>query len=329
MCNQCDLIKALMREKWIKLHLEKNISIPELAKLVGHHENSLYNWKREYLKHGLAGLIDKSKAAHTHPNEYPDDIKDKIKQLRLEKKNRRIPGPITIKQRLEERYDIKISRSGIAGFLNRQGLTDKKASSRIKNKKQRVKKYKIHDPGELAQLDIKFALKSYNNHWFYQYSAIDYITDIACGEIYELMSNFESMIFLKSVIRFYPFNILGVQTDNDRVFTNKYTGYDKSADPLNPRLHAFDVLCNELDIKHYLIDKGKPCQNGKIERFHRTCEEEFYQRESFKDLNSLRKKFRDFLYYYNYEREHQGLDGLTPLQKLQTFNNYSHIKSLD
>ncbi|MFZ6016034.1 MAG: integrase core domain-containing protein [Nitrospirota bacterium] len=28
-------------------------------------------------------------------------------------------------------------------------------------------------------------------------------------------------------------------------------------------------------MKHYLIDPGKPMQNGKVERFHRICEEEF------------------------------------------------------
>jgi len=102
----------------------------------------------------------------------------------------------------------------------------------------------------------------------------------------------------------------------------------KSTDPLNPRLHPFDLLCRELGIIHYLIDPGKPAQNGKVERFHRICEEEFYQRESFKDLSSLRKKFRDFLYYFNNERESLALNGLTPLEKLRSFPQYSNIKAI-
>jgi hypothetical protein len=76
----------------------------------------------------------------------------------------------------------------------------------------------------------------------------------------------------------------------------------------------------ELEIIHYLIDPGKPYQNGKVERFHRICEEEFYQKENFKDLNSLRKKFRDFLYYYNKERESLALEGLTPLGKIKNIS---------
>jgi hypothetical protein len=187
---------------------------------------------------------------------------------------------------------------------------------------------RIHEPGELAQVDIKYAVKSFSNHWFYQYSAVDLMTGVAYGNIYELESNFESILFLKSIVKFYPFKIQGIQTDNDSVFTNYYTGYRKSADPTNPRLHCFDLLCRELEIYHYLIDPGKPAQNGKVERFHRTCEEEFYQTNKFKDLNSLRKKFRDYLYYFNNERENLGLNGLTPLEKLQTFLQYEKIKIL-
>ena len=175
---------------------------------------------------------------------------------------------------------------------------------------------------------MKYAVKSYAGHWFYEYDCIDMVTGVVYGEIYELQSNFESILFLKSVMRKTPFRVLGIQTDNGSVFTNYYTGYKKSADPMNPRIHCFDLLCRQLDIVHFLIDPGKPAQNGKIERFHKTAEEDFYQRETFKDLNSLRRKFRDFLYYHNNERENQSLDMLTPLQKLQTFPQYENISEI-
>lgn len=325
-CSQC---KTNMREKWIKLHLEQNISIPELSKLAGYHENTLYNWKSGYLKYGIEGLMDKSRAAHFHPNEYSREIKEKISLIRLEalSKEKRYLGPKIIAIRLKKRYNIKISPSGIGKYLNKSGLIPEERKRRVP-KKQRVKKCKIHEPGELTQIDIKYALKSFQNSWFYQYSAVDWITGIVYGNIYEIESNLESILFLKSVIKFYPFKLRGIQTDNDSVFTNRYTGYLKSNDPLNPRLHPFDLLCNELGIKHYLIDPGKPSQNGKVERFHRTCEEEFYQKETFKDLNSLRKKFRDYLYYYNNERENLAFEGLTPLEKLKTFPDYENIKIL-
>ena len=314
-----------MREQWLKLHLEKGLPITEVAKLSGYHQDTLYLWKARYLEYGIEGLIDRSRAPHMHPNEYPEVIKEKIKLLREEGKG---IGPDIIEIRLRKRYGIIASRSGIAGFLKREGLVDEKRSRRQRSKKERIKKCKIHEPGELLQMDVKYAFKSYANYWFYQYSSIDYLTGIVYGNIYEIQSNLEGVLFTNTVTRFYPFAIAGIQTDNHSTFTNRYTGYEKSTNPQNPNLHCFDLNCLRLGITHYLIDKGKPAQNGKVERFHRTCEEEFYQRETFKDLNSARKKFRDFLHYYDNERENLGLNGLTPLEKLQTIPGYAKIKEL-
>ncbi len=329
MKNICPQCKTNMREKWIKLHLEQNISIPELSRLAGYHENTLYNWKGSYLKYGRAGLRDKSRAAHCHPNEYSGDIKEKIRLIRLEAqaKEKRYVGPKIIALRLRKRCGLEVSPSGIGKFLNKAGLIPEERKRRIP-KKERVKLCKIHEPGELTQMEIKSAVKSFQNSWFYQYSTIDWITGVAYANIYEIESNLASILFLKSGVKFYPFKVIGIRTDNDAVFTNRYTGYRKSSDPLNPRLHPFDLLCNELGIKHYLIDPGKPNQNGKVERFYRACEEEFYQKETFKDLNSLRKKFRDYLYYYNNERENLALEGLTPWEKLKTFPEYEKTKRL-
>ncbi len=323
--NLCPHCQANMREQWLKLHLEKGRPITEIAELSGYHQDTLYLWKARYVGSGAEGLVDRSRAPHNHPNEYPEDIKEKIKHLRAEGKG---IGPDIIKIRMKKRYGIIASRSGIAGFLKRQGLVDEKRSKRRKNKKERVKKCKIHEPGEVLQIDVKYAFKSYADYWFYQYSSIDYLTGIAYGNIYEIQSNLEGVLFTNTTRKFYPFPITGVQTDNHSTFTNRYTGYEKSVDPLNPKIHAFDLNCLRHGITHYLIDKGKPAQNGKVERFHRTCEEDFYQREVFKDLNSARKKFRDFLHYYDNEREHLGLGGLTPLEKLQTIPGYENIKEL-
>ena len=52
------------------------------------------------------------------------------------------------------------------------------------------------------------------------------------------------------------------------------------------------------------------------------------QRESLTNLNQARKKFRDFLHYYNYEREHQGIEELTPFEKLQTVPEFANLKKL-
>lgn len=318
-----------MRTQWIRLHLERGISIPRLAQWSGYHENTLYNWKAKYIEIGMRGLEDRSRAPRTHPNEYPDEIKDAIRFLRKEalKKERRYLGPRIIRLRLLKQFGIAASASGIGKFLSNDGLIPEKRKQRIP-KKERIKKCKIHEPGELSQLDVKYAFKSYSGYWFYQYSAIDYVTNIAYADIFEIQSNLEGVLFTNALVGFFPFHVLGIQTDNHSTFTNYYTGYKKSADPSHPRIHCFDLNCQKRGITHYLIDKGKPAQNGKVERFHRTCEDQFYQKEIFKDLNSARKKLRDFIYYYNNERENLGIDGLTPLEKLRTFPQYEKIREI-
>ncbi len=318
-----------MREVLIKKHIEDGISVPELAKVFGYHENSLYLWKAKYLDLGIEGLRDGSRAPHAHQNEYPDKTKEAIRGIRTEalRHEKRYLGPKVIAYRLKKQYGFTASPSGIGKFLNREGLIPVENKKR-RPKKNRIKKWRIHDPGELLQLDVKYGVKSYAGHWLYEYDCIDYVTGIVYGEIYELQSNFESILFLKSLQRKIPFLVKGIQTDNGSVFTNYYTGYKKSADPMKPRLHCFDMLCQELGIAHYLINPGKPAQNGKIERFHGTVERDFYQKESFKDLNSLRRKFRDFLYYYNNEREHSANNYLTPLEKLRTFPRYANIEEI-
>ena len=124
------------------------------------------------------------------------------------------------------------------------------------------------------------------------------------------------MKFLEELIKVAPFRIRAIKTDNGSNFTNRYTGYQKSIDPINPRLHPFDILCQEMNVIHYLIDPGKPAQNGKVERSHRTDQEMFYNRNRFKTLNDLKIKIKSWNEAYN-NLEHCGLDGKTPNEMLQ------------
>jgi transposase InsO family protein len=67
-----------------------------------------------------------------------------------------------------------------------------------------------------------------------------------------------------------------------------------------------------------LIDKGKPTQNGMVERSHREDEEKFYQENKFTNLIDLQNKVRMWNNYYN-DLEHCGLDGKTPNEFLRNY----------
>ena len=121
---------------------------------------------------------------------------------------------------------------------------------------------------------------------------------------------------MEELIKIAPFRIRSVKTDNGSNFTNRYTGYLKSSDPFNPRLHDFDLMCQKFNIIHYLIDPGKPQQNGKVERSHREDQEKFYKRNKFKNLKELEMKIKAWNNEYN-NLEHCGLNGLSPNEFLR------------
>ena len=85
---------------------------------------------------------------------------------------------------------------------------------------------------------------------------------------------------------------------------------------MNPKLHSFDIECRKLNIIHYLIDPGKPAQNGKVERSHRSDQESFYEKIKFTSLEELRYQAKLWNMYYN-DLKHCGLNGKTPNQVLR------------
>jgi len=132
---------------------------------------------RNYQLKGIEGLLNKSRAPLNHPNQYPQEVIDKI----LEARDKTRFCALKIKSRLLKEYQIDISPKGIGYVLKREGKTRKY--------KRRPKKERV------LKMDVKYAFKSYSNYWYFQYSVIDWLTGIAYGNIYEIHSNLESLIF--------------------------------------------------------------------------------------------------------------------------------------
>ena len=175
-------------------------------------------------------------------------------------------------------------------------------------------------PGELVEIDIKFVPGKIGQKRYFQFTAIDSATRWRYLEIQDDMGNGHAIDFVARLLGHAPFRIRAIKTDNGSCFTNRYTGYQKSADPMNPRLHPFDLFLMKNNIIHYLIDPGKPAQNGKVERSHRTDQEMFYDRRKFKTLVGLKRAIKQWNNYYN-NLEHIALDGLTPNEALAKVQN--------
>lgn len=81
--------------------------------------------------------------------------------------------------------------------------------------------------------------------------------------------------------------------------------------------HSFEKMLVELNIKHSYTKVRCPQTNGKIERFWRIFEEQFFRKYEFTSNKDFNIKFKDWLVFYNTKRRHWWIQYLTPMQKLE------------
>jgi len=73
----------------------------------------------------------------------------------------------------------------------------------------------------------------------------------------------------------------------------------------------------KLGIKHYWSRPRTPKDHAEIERFNRTLEEEFLQKGNYiDDLEIFNPLLTEWLIEYNFNRPHQSLGYLTPMEVL-------------
>lgn len=299
------------RLRWILPIYNKEIRLIDAAKVCPHSKRSLERWLGAHRRQGEAGLEPKSTRPKSNPKETPIRIKERIIELRKDTHK----CAKKLKWQLEKE-GIYLNKNTINKIIKTEGLTKKYRIKKIKYKYIKVPL----TAGELVEIDIKYVPETIENQRYYQFTAIDCASRWRYLKIYKDYGNGSTIKFLRELIEIAPFRIRAIKTDNGSNFTNRYTGYLKSTDPMNPRLHPFDLLCQELNIIHYLIDPGKPNQNGKVERSHRTDQEMFYERNKFKNLRELKKKILVWNEEYN-NLEHCGLNGKTPNEMLELLIN--------
>jgi len=299
------------RLRWILPIASKEIKLIDAAKVCPHSQRSLERWLAAYKKYSEQGLEPKSTRPKTNPKETPIRIKERVIELRKETKI----CAFKLKWRLEKE-GIALHKNTIQKIIKKEGLVRKYRIRKLKYKYIKVPLGK----GELVEIDVKYVPDFVENKRYYQFTAIDCASRWRYLKIYDNYSNSDSIYFLQELIKVAPFRIRAIKTDNGSNFTNRYTGYLKSSDPMNPRLHDFDILCQRLNIIHYLIDPGKPAQNGKVERSHREDQEKFYERNKFRNLRELETKIKIWNEEYN-NLEHCSLNGKTPNEMLKLLTN--------
>lgn len=310
MCTKLPNNQLEERLRWVMPIIRQEMRLREVAKVFPGGKRTLERWVAKYKQGGELGLAPRSTRPLSQPNETPIRVKEQIIELR--RKTKLCAKKLNYKLNKEK---IIVSDRLIGKIIKSERLVRK---YRIRKLKYKYIKTPLAQ-GDLMEIDIKFVPSRIKGKRYFQYTAIDCASRWRYLEIYDNGDNDSTLKFLTKLISVAKFRIRAIKTDNGSCFTNRYTGYLKSSDPISPRLHPLDLECQRLNIIHYLIDPGKPAQNGKVERSHRTDQEHFYDLNKFTSLLDLKIKLRKWNNYYN-NLEHCALDGLTPNEALLLTN---------
>ncbi len=294
------------RLRWVLPIAEGRTSVSEVMKLCPYGRRTLERWLAAYRRGGEAALEPCSTRPKTSPNETPIRIKETVIAFR---KRRKLCALKLHWQLKKQGFDIPVRTIG--KILKDEKLVRKYRTKKVKYKYLRA----LLKPGELVEIDVKHVPGKVAGKRYFQYTAIDVASRWRYLRVFDEETTFNTMLFLKEVMARFPYPILAIKTDNHSTFTNHYLGTNKRSDLTVKTLHALDRFCAEQHIVHYLIDPGKPAQNGTVERSHRSDQETLYDEANFASLKDLRQKLRRWNIEYN-NLEHCGLNGKTPNEAL-------------
>ncbi len=284
-------------------------STTEVMKVFPYGKRTLERWLQAYRRGGESALEPRSTRPKTSPKETPISIKEAIIALR---KKRKVCA-LKLHWKLEK-VGIHIHERTIGKILKTERLVRKYRTKKITYKYIKA----TWKPGDLMEIDVKHVPGTVAGRAYFQYTAIDCASRWRYLRIFEEESTQNTLLFLADVIRRFEYRITGVKTDNHATFTNRYTGTYKRADLSPAHQHALDRFCAERGIVHYLIDPGKPAQNGKVERSHGSDQRTLYHETTFASAKDLRQRVRWWNTEYN-NLEHCGLNGKTPNEALAEF----------
>lgn len=298
------------RLRWVLPIAKKKLKLVDVARVCPYSKRSLERWLAEYKKFGEHGLLPKSTEPKRYRNETPIRSKERVLEIRKRTKK----CALKIHWQLEKE-GVFLHERTVGKILKKEGVVRKYRVKKIKYKYIKAER----KPGELVEIDVKYVPGKIEGKPYFQYTAIDTTSRWRHMEIYDEQSGWNSCLFLEEVAKRFKHRIQAVKTDNGFIFTNRYNGGNlKRADMLPKGIHAFDRFLNKHNIIHYLIDPGKPAQNGTVERSHREDQEKFYDQNKFKNLKDLQRKLKGWNIYYN-NLEHCGLDGKSPNEFLADY----------
>lgn len=315
------IITQKLKYKQSVIKYSFKFGVSNASRKFNENRRTIYRWIKRY-DGTLESLKDKSHKPKSHPNEH---TKEEIKLIKNYKNNNQDTGLVVLWVKLRA-AGYKRTIQGLYHVMRRLGIYKKAPTKRKKVQPPEVPIATY--PGERVQIDVKFVprenlskeLKEKGER-FYQYTAIDEYTRIRYTYFCREHTTYESAKFIDRVVRYFPFKIKLVQTDNGFEFTNKLSWNVSTRN----RETLFEERLRKLKITYHTTRPHTPTENGKVERSHRKDQERFYYKRIFLSLEDLKEKGKRWLIEYN-NFPMRPLKWLSPKEKLLEYQGILSVK---
>lgn len=281
-----------LRLEAARLVLNEGWSTREVARHTGFNQSSVVRWVNHVkLNHTGHTIPTQSSRPHHHPHQLPQDIVDAIVAYRLT--HRRCADVI---HHLLQRDGIDVSLSSVKRVIRRAGLV---SHSKWKKWHRYETRPLPEKPGILVEIDTIHDGPTEDR--LYIYTLIDVCSRWTYAEPLERISTHASWDFVQRAVETLPFPVQMLQSDHGSEFSKHFSK---------------QLLAH--DIQHRHTHVRSPTENGHLERFNRTIQEECLNRVP-KTLKAYRKAIPEYLHFYNTERPHMGINMQTPLEVMRSY----------
>lgn len=289
------------RKEFIKEWLKRERSLSELCRAYGISRKTGYKVLERFQEHGLSGLEERSRAPHHSPQAIDASAAAAIIAARV-----KYPTWGARKIRLllsrQEPWVQWPAASSIGELLKREGLIHQRRARR-KTPPYTQPLSHATAPNDVWCADFK--------GWFYcgDGERCDPLTmSDACSRFLlrcratEKSDGVHVRALMEAVFREYGLP-QAMRTDNGPPFASRAPG----------GLTRLSMWWLQLGIRHERIEPGKPEQNGRHERMHRTLKQEVANPPAA-NRQRQQQALLEFERVFNYERPHEALGGKTPAE---------------
>jgi transposase InsO family protein len=285
--------RLLLLDTWRRSGLPAS----DFAALVGLSRHTLYAWKKRFDAEGPGAFLEKRRGGRAGSH-LPELTKRTIVML---KEANPEWGCQHISDLLVRGPALPASPGAVARVLHEAGYELEEVSTRPHPDK--IRHFERARPNQLWQTDLfTFVLKRQNRRVYLVAFLDDHSRFIVGYGLHASQSSALVLEVLRAAIASYgsPEEIL---TDNGSQYV---TWRGKS---------AFSRELDKRGIKQVVAAPRRPQTLGKIERFWGTLWRECVESAVFIDLGDAQRRIGLFIDHYNFQRPHQGIDGVVPADR--------------